>query len=288
MLSKFLKSSDDLICSIQQFHGFRSGRSCLTQLLHHFDDAMESLTNNLDFDSIYLDFAQAFDKVDHEILMKKLQLYGIHPKIINWIRSFLTNRMQGVEFQWPNILSGHDYQWSSSRHGARPDSFLIFINDIAHCVSDSIIRCFADDTRVSKAIIGCEEDVSTLQSDIIKVIQWSDNNNMSLHKDKFEYISYQHNRHNTLTELHFICKQFQYWVSDTTVLRPTLQLRDLGVTMASDLSSTHYILDITSKARQKAAWVLSVFHSRSPEIMLTLQVYGPKLIRVLLPSLEPH
>ena len=93
---------------------------------------------------------------------------------------------------------------------------------------------------------------------------------MSLHKDKFEYISYQHNRHNKLTELPFISKQFQYWVSDTTVLRPTLQLRDLGVTMASDLSWTHYILGITSKARQKSAWVLSVFHSRSPEIMLTL------------------
>ena len=57
---------------------------------------MESLTNNLDFDSIYLDFAKAFDKVDHEILMKKLQLHGIHPKMINWIRSSLTNRMQGV------------------------------------------------------------------------------------------------------------------------------------------------------------------------------------------------
>ena len=76
--------------------------------------------------------------------------------------------------------------------------------------------------------------------------------------------------HSQSSELPFICKQFQYWVSDTTVLRPTLQLRDLGVTMASDLSWTHYILNITSKARQKAAWVLSVFHSRSPEIMLTL------------------
>ena len=33
-----------------------------------------------------------------------------------------------------------------------PILFLIFINDIAHCVSDSVIRCFADDNRVSKAI----------------------------------------------------------------------------------------------------------------------------------------
>ena len=87
---------NDLICSIQ--HGFRSGRNCITQLLHHLDDAMESLTNNLDFDSIYLYFPKAFDKVDHEIIMKKLQLCGMHPKMINWNRSFLTNRMQGVVF----------------------------------------------------------------------------------------------------------------------------------------------------------------------------------------------
>ena len=78
---------NDLICNKQ--HGFRSGRSCLTQLLHHFDDVLESLTNNAEFDSIYLDYTKALDKVDHKLLMKKLHLYGIHPKIISWIESFL-------------------------------------------------------------------------------------------------------------------------------------------------------------------------------------------------------
>ena len=92
--------------------------------------------------------------------------------MINWIRSFLINRAHGVP---QGTVLG-------------PILFLILLNDIAQSVSASIIRCFADDTRVSKAI-GCEEDVSTLQSDLIKVIRWSDNNNTSLHKDKFEYIS---------------------------------------------------------------------------------------------------
>ena len=90
---------NDFICSKQ--HGFRSGRSCLTQLLHHFDDVLESLTNNADFDSIYLNYAKAFDKVDHKLLLKKLHLYGIHPKIIKWIESFLTNRTQAV------VVDGH-------------------------------------------------------------------------------------------------------------------------------------------------------------------------------------
>ena len=72
--------SNNLLCSNQ--HGFRSGRSCLTQLLHHFDDVMESISNNCDFDSIYLDYAKAFDKVDHQLLISKLNIYGIHPKLI--------------------------------------------------------------------------------------------------------------------------------------------------------------------------------------------------------------
>ena len=60
--------TNDLLCNNQ--HGFRSGRSCLTQLLHHFDDVLEALMNNQDCDSIYRDYAKAFDKVDHKILLK--------------------------------------------------------------------------------------------------------------------------------------------------------------------------------------------------------------------------
>ena len=66
---------NNLICGKQ--HGFRSGRSCLTQLLYHFDDILESLTNNSDFDSVYLDY----NKVDHKLLIRKLALYGIPPKL---------------------------------------------------------------------------------------------------------------------------------------------------------------------------------------------------------------
>ena len=72
--------NNDLLCDNQ--HGFRAGRSCLTQLLHHFDDILEPLGNDTDSDAIYLDFAKAFDKVDHKLLLKKLEIYGFHPKIV--------------------------------------------------------------------------------------------------------------------------------------------------------------------------------------------------------------
>ena len=53
-------------------HGFRSGRSCLTQMLAHFD-IYQGFCNNKDTDSNYLDYAKAFDKVDHKLLIMKLK-----------------------------------------------------------------------------------------------------------------------------------------------------------------------------------------------------------------------
>ena len=92
-----------LICNKQ--HDFRSGRNCLNQLFHHFDNALLALTSSSDFDSIYLDHAKAFDKVDHALLMRKLQIYGIHPKIIRWIESFLQHHKQAVVVVGYNIFS---------------------------------------------------------------------------------------------------------------------------------------------------------------------------------------
>ena len=77
-------------------HGFRLGRSCLTQLLHHFDDILDSLPNNADFYFIYLDYTKAFVKIDYKLLIEKIDLYGIHSKIISWISFFLTNSKQAV------------------------------------------------------------------------------------------------------------------------------------------------------------------------------------------------
>ena len=54
-------------------HGFRSGRSCLSQLLEHHNKILEELEKSNNVDVIYLDFAKAFDKVDHGILLNTLK-----------------------------------------------------------------------------------------------------------------------------------------------------------------------------------------------------------------------
>ena len=75
-------------------HGFRAGRSCLSQLLSHFETITKILEDGDNVDVIYLDFAKAFDKVDFLFLVthKKIKRLGITGNIGKWIYSFLIGR----------------------------------------------------------------------------------------------------------------------------------------------------------------------------------------------------
>ena len=79
-------------------HGFRKGCSCLSELpvLAHFNEIYENLGNQMDTDTLYLDFSKAFDKVDHALLIKKLQRFGIEGKLLKWVKVFLSNHTQKV------------------------------------------------------------------------------------------------------------------------------------------------------------------------------------------------
>ena len=89
----FLESIDKMDSSQ---HGSRKGRSTLSQLLEHHDEIIKLLENGENVDSIYLDFAKAFDKCDLGILMHKLKVLGVKGKLGIWIHNFLTLRKQQV------------------------------------------------------------------------------------------------------------------------------------------------------------------------------------------------
>ena len=71
-------------------HGFRSGRSCETQLITTFQDIAESYDKTgSQIDIAVLDFSKAFDTVPHDGLLSKLKHYGIDKNIWQWISNFL-------------------------------------------------------------------------------------------------------------------------------------------------------------------------------------------------------
>ena len=104
------------------------------------------LDQNSSLDILYLDFCEAFDTVPHHRLFIKLEAYGIRGKLLQWIKSFLTNRHQKV------VLSGVSSNWSTVYSGVPQGSvlgplfFSIYINDIPSIV-DSPTLMFANDTK---------------------------------------------------------------------------------------------------------------------------------------------
>ena len=250
-------------------HGFRSGRSTLTQLLAHFDFVFDGLRRDDDVDAIYLDYAKAFDKVDHRLLRMKLVKYGFHDSLIAWVDSFLSDRFQEVV-----VNEAHSYKCkikSGVPQGTvlGPLLFIIFVNDLESVVKHSEISFYADDTRISKRI-STLEDKEMLQSDLLTVMEWSKQNNMKLHEDKFQLMSYQSRMRLPADAVPFNSYLYSYTVGEDLQLFPSAHIRDLGVTISMSCSWLEQINKLVSKARDMASWVLSVFRARDRESMLTL------------------
>ena len=82
MERKFLETNN-LLAKNQ--HGFRKGKSCISQLLEHAEKIISAVENKANLGSIYFDFQKAFDKADHFIILKCCYEKGIRGKIGIWI-----------------------------------------------------------------------------------------------------------------------------------------------------------------------------------------------------------
>jgi hypothetical protein len=95
---------------------------------------------------VFLDLKKAFDTVQHDILLRKLEKFGIKGTALNWFASYLSNRKQCVDIN--NVLSDFNDIIMSvfQRSSLGPILFLCFINDIYRCTNLNMFL-FADDTN---------------------------------------------------------------------------------------------------------------------------------------------
>ena len=242
-------------------HGFRIGRSCISELLIHYDRIVDILESGSNVDAIYLDFAKAFDKVDHGIVLKKLSLLGIRGRLLQWIRSFLSSRTQMVLVN--GVLSDPAPVESGVPQGSviGPLLFLILIRDIDQNIAHSFVSSFADDTRLLCEVKGVR-DASALQSDLETVYEWAVDNNASFNDKKFEALRYGSDETLKLST--------SYTAPNGTIITEKPHLRDLGVTMSADGTFSQHISNMCQTAKNMCGWILRTFESRSPELMLTL------------------
>lgn len=92
-------------------YGFISGRSTSLQLLNVLDKWLEALKNGKYIDVNYMDYMKAFNTVPHKRLMNKLRAYGTELSVLNWVDSFLSERIQHVSINnktssWSKVTSG--------------------------------------------------------------------------------------------------------------------------------------------------------------------------------------
>ena len=132
-------------------HGFRSKRSTTTNLIEYYESILLQLEFHTAVDSIYLDFSKAFDKCDHNIILRKMEKLGITGKISKWTEAFLKEREQCV------VINGHRSESTRVTSGVPQGSvlgpviFLIKIYDITQGIDQVIMLFFADDTKLTNA-----------------------------------------------------------------------------------------------------------------------------------------
>ena len=148
------------------------------------DKLVKSLENGDYVVGFFFDFSKAFDTVDHEILLAKLQYYGIRGIASKWFTSYLGNRKQfvtynGVKSKTPLIRCGVS---QGSIKG--PLLFLIYINDLANVCKYAMPILFADDSNLILNGNSLKDIEQKINSELAEIAERPKVNKLTLNVDK--------------------------------------------------------------------------------------------------------
>ena len=235
-------------------HGSRAGKSTLSQLLENQDQILTAMENGENLDSVYLDFSKAFDKCDHGILLHKIKRLKIKGKLGRWLKNFLTERQQvilvdKVKSKFSKLVSGIP---QGSVLG--PILFLIYISDIGQDLIASTL-VYVDDTKVNQRVTS-EQDIETLQEELIKLDSWAKENNMDFNKGKFVVMRYGQNE-DLKNETEYFSGNYE------EIIERKDSVRDLGVQLTDNGAFDEHIEKVCKKVRQKSGWIFRTFYSRN-------------------------
>ena len=250
-------------------YGFRENRSTELAISDILSACYNSIQNKQLTCLIMLDLKKAFDTVDHNILIEKLQFYGIRGVANNLIKNYLSNRRQYVSI---------DQQSSSSlpvSYGVPQGSvlgplfFLIYINDLPNCTTFPP-RLFADDT----CVIVKDKDLKNLEikcnNELRNVYEWMLANKLTINSAKSQALLIPFKKKIKHTDFKIVLNH-----SDLQVLP---NLKYLGIYLDENLNFKKHLESIESKI------------ARATGILYKCKPYlSSKILRMLYYSLiYPH
>ena len=224
--------ANDIICESQ--FGFRAKHNTTHAILTCINNIAHAIDQRLHTVGIFLDFSKAFDTINHDILLHKLEHYGVRGKALEWFRSYLSNRKQFVEL---------DNKFSSSRpvicgvpQGSLlgPLLFIIYINDFTKSSKTLSYILFADDSNLFYSHSNPNHLLSTINLELRNVLEWVNANKLSLNILKTNYMLFS----NTLRDLPGDI------LIDGTPLTKVSSSRFLGLTFDDKLNWKSHTLNI--------------------------------------------
>lgn len=183
-------------------HGFIKGKSTQTALYQFIQSVIRHFENKEVALGIFLDISKAYDCLDRDILLNKLERYGIRGQPLKWVKSYLQDRKQLVGINKNGHLSKS--QTLLNNYGIAqgsilgPTLFVVFMNDLYSVADDSwqSIINYADDTNLLVGDKTRSQLISKSQSLTSKAAKWFNENGLVLNSEKTNIVLFKTKRSN--------------------------------------------------------------------------------------------
>lgn len=164
--------------------GFRPDNSTTLTSSKFVMDILHAQNEGKTTAAIFVDLRKAFDTIDHRIMLKKLNTYGIRNCELKWFESYISNRQQRT------MVNGVYSRYCDVTHGVPQGSvlgpvlFLLYVNDIVHAVDPSSVYLYADDTVIYDSSQKLDEAYVRLQLKLNALVEWCTMNKLTMNIKK--------------------------------------------------------------------------------------------------------
>ena len=223
----------------KKLSGFRKNyntQDCLTYMLEKWKNTLDKGKH---VGAVFMDLSKAFDTINHDLLIAKLQAYGFSNNTLSFMLSYLKNRSQRVSIN--NSFSTWEENIAGVPQGPilGPLLFNIFLNDIFYFENRSFLSNYADDNVLYAFGSNLDEVKQNLSQDLLKLSEWFYENCMILNPEKCHYMRLGKDSAGHLLRF---CREDLVASERETVL---------GIETDSKLNFENHIKSLCNKASQK-------------------------------------